>query len=241
VKDELLSSIWVTGLIATFLGIGIGGLLSFLIHGKKRSIGTIYSVCTGIILGLASFEIIPEALETGSWITMIAGFLGGMILFLLTHLVLDFSFQSLIAQHIKSGFLLTIAISIHNLPMGMTIGSIQQTDLTSALLAAVVMHNIPEGMILFAPLFLAGFRMTVLIGFSMIVAGPFGLGAYIGERIGIESDYLWSFLVALSVGMIYMVAIREILPQAIRHSSHAYSLSVAIISFLLIGAYLLCI
>ncbi|KZE36405.1 hypothetical protein AV656_14780 [Bhargavaea cecembensis] len=236
-----MSSIWLTGLVATSLGIGIGGLLSFLIHGNKRSIGTIYSVCTGIILGLASFEIIPEALEKGSWITMSAGFLGGMVLFLLSHLVLGFSFQSHKVQHIKSGFLLTIAISIHNFPMGMTIGSIEQTDLTSALLAAVVMHNIPEGMILFAPLILTGFRMTVLIGFSALVAVPFGMGAYIGERIGIESDYLWSFLVALSVGMIYMVAIREILPEAIRHSSHAYSLFVAVISFLLIGAYLLCI
>jgi zinc transporter, ZIP family len=241
VKDGLLSSIWLAGLVATSLGIGIGGLLSFLIHGNKRSIGTIYSVCTGIILGLASFEILPEALEAGSWFTGIVGFSAGMVLFLLTHLFLDFSFQSLKRQRAKSAFLLTMAISLHNVPMGMTIGSIQQTEITSALISAVVMHNIPEGMILFAPLFLTGFRMTVLIGFSMIVAVPFGMGAYIGERIGIESDHLWSFLVSLSVGMIYMIAIREILPEAIRHSSHAYSLFVTVISFLLIGAYLLCI
>jgi zinc transporter, ZIP family len=241
VKDGVLSSIWLTGLIATFLGIGIGGILSLLIHGNKRSIGTIYSVCTGTILGLASFEIIPEALETGGWITLIVGFLAGIVLFLLTHLFLDVSFQSLNMPHVKSGFLLAIAISIHNIPMGMTIGSIQQSDLSAALLSAVVMHNIPEGMILFAPLFLNGFRMIILFGFSAMVAVPFGIGAYAGEWIGIESDFIWSFLVALSVGMIYMIAIREILPQAIRHSSHVYRLVVAVSSFLLIGGYLLCI
>ncbi|MFC7365999.1 MULTISPECIES: ZIP family metal transporter [Bhargavaea] len=234
-----MSSVWLTGSIATFWGIGIGGLFSFLIHGNKRSIGTIYSVCTGAILGLASFEIIPAALEKGSWITMVLGFLAGMVLFLLTHLFSDVSFRTLNMPHIKSGFLLAIAISIHNIPMGMTIGSIQQSDLTAALLSAVVMHNIPEGMILFAPLFLTGFRMIILFGFSAMVAVPFGIGAYIGGWIGIESDLIWSFLVTLSVGMIYMIAIREILPQAIRHSSHAYSLVVAVISFLLIGAYLL--
>lgn len=240
-KDELLTSIWLTGLIATFLGIGIGGILSTLIHGKKRSIGTIYSVCTGTILGLVSFEIVPEALEKGSWIIMIIGLLAGMFLFQLIHLFLEFSFKSLEMPHIKSGFLLTIAISIHNIPMGMMMGSIQHSEITSALLVTVVMHNIPEGMILFAPLFLAGFRMIILVGFSMIVAVPFGMGAYIGEWIGIGSDHLWSFLIALSVGMIYMIAIREILPEAIRHSSHAYSLFVAVLSFLLVGAYLLCI
>ncbi|WP_246231680.1 hypothetical protein [Sporosarcina jiandibaonis] len=44
---------------------------------------------------------------------------------------------------------------------------------------------------------------------------------------------------SLTVGTIYMVAVKEILPESIKHSSNAYSLLVAIISFFLIGAYLL--
>lgn len=234
-----MTPIWITGLIATFFGVWIGGLVSFLINGYEKSIGTIYAACTGVILGLISFEIFPEALHNGNWITSTVGFVAGMILFSLIHLIFHFPSQSSKEPNIKAGFLLTIALSIHNIPMGIMMGFSQQSDITSALLQTLVLHNIPEGMILFAPLFVAGFKLSVLFFFSVIVAIPIGAGAFFGGIMGMQNDIFLAFLTSLSVGMIFMITIKEILPESIRHSSNGYSLFVTILSFFSTGAYLL--
>lgn len=232
-----MNDIWFVGFIATFLGVGIGGVLSYFISGFKRSVGTIYAVCTGLIFGLISFEIAPEAIELGNWFVLSVGFIAGIILFRLIHSILTSQFHK--RPDLKSGVLLTLIISLHNLPIGVILGTSGQLELTTALLQTLILHNIPEGMILFTLLFISGFRFRTLFLLSFIVAIPVAVGAFIGGVIDVQNNLLWAFLISLTVGTIYMVTIKEILPESRRHSSSRYSLLVTVISFCLMGAYLL--
>ncbi|MFC5591617.1 ZIP family metal transporter [Sporosarcina soli] len=238
-----MTHVWLIGFISTFAGICVGGVIAGLINGFKRSIGTIYAVCTGLILGLISFEIVPEALQLGNWIVFILGFLAGVFLFKLLHIGVHKNSVATTVSHKRHnrrlGLFLALIISIHNLPMGIVLGTSEESELSIALLQALIFHNVPEGMILFTPLFIAGFSAYMLFLISIIVAVPVGLGALIGEMIGIQNNLSWAFLISLTVGTIYMVAIKEILNESIRHSSNIYSLLVAFVAFGVIGVYLI--
>ena len=94
-------------------------------------------------------------------------------------------------------------------------------------------------MILFTPLFIAGIRFYILFLLSIVVAVPVGLGALLGEMVGQQNNLIWSFLISLTVGTIYMVTIKEILIESIRQSSNIYSLLVVLVAFCLMGAYLI--
>lgn len=238
-----MTHIWFIGFVSTFAGIGVGGVIATLINGFKRSIGTIYAVCTGLILGLLSFEIVPEAIQLGNWVVFALGFLVGVIIFELIHM--GFHKNPVISkgsrkQHnLRIGLFLALIISIHNFPVGVFLGTSEHSQFSLALLQALILHNIPEGMILFTPLFMARIRFYLLFLLSIIIAVPVAIGAFIGEMIGMQNQLLWAFLISLTVGTIYMITIKEILPESIRQSSNIYSLLVALIAFCLVGAYLI--
>lgn len=238
-----MTHIWFIGFLSTFAGIGVGGVIAALINGFKRSIGTIYAVCTGLILGLLSFEIVPEAIQLGNWIIFALGFLVGVIIFELIHMgfhkIPIMSKGSRKQHNLRIGLFLALIISFHNFPVGVVLGTSEHSQFSLALLQALILHNIPEGMILFTPLFMAGIRFYLLFLLSIIIAVPVAIGAFIGEMIGMQNQLLWAFLISLTVGTIYMVTIKEILPESIRQSSNIYSLLVALIAFGLVGAYLM--
>lgn len=234
---------WLIGFLSTFVGIGVGVVMASFTKGFKRSIGSIYAICTGLILGLLSFEIVPEAIQLGNWIVFLLGFFVGVILFKLIHMRFHkypiILTESRKHHHLRIGLFLALIIAIHNFPVGVVFGTSEHSQFSLVLLQALILHNIPEGMILFTPLFIAGMSYYMLFFLSIIIAVPVALGAFIGEMIGQQNSLVWAFLISLSVGMIYMVTIKEILPESIKQSSNMYSFLVALIAFFLMGAYLI--
>lgn len=217
----------------------LGGVIAWGIKGFQKKIDFIYSVCAGLTLGLLSFEIAPEAIELGNWITFITGFFVGIILFEVAHKTLkiligttngsDKSFS------LQTGILLILSISFHNLPIGIVLGSTQNTSLEFSMLQAILLHNVPEGIIVFTPLFIGGQGIWSWLFFSLMVAAPVGIGAYFGSILGIVHPLFWSFSISLAVGTIYMIIVKEVILGAIKDTSRV--LLFAIISFGCIGFY----
>lgn len=234
-----MSLIWVVGYLYTAIGFSIGGVMAWSIKGFQKKIDLIYSVCAGLTLGLLSFEIAPEAIELGNWITFVLGFLVGVILFEVLHKVLKFLFRTTLKQDksfsLQTGILLILSISFHNLPIGIVLGSTKDTAIEFSMLQAIILHNIPEGIIVFTPLFVAGLGLWTWLFFTLIVASPVGVGAYIGSSLGIGNPLLWSFSISLAVGIIYMVIVKEVIMESIKDTSKV--LLIASISFGCIGVY----
>jgi ZIP family zinc transporter len=236
-----MSSIWIVGYLFTALGFGIGGIIAWILKGFQKRMDTIYSICVGLILGLISFEVAPEAIELGNWVTFISGFLIGVTLFKLIHK--SFKTQMIPTKSreksdaLYTGVMLMFSISLHNLPIGITLGSNQDSTLNLSILQTILLHNIPEGIIVFTPLFIAGLGIWTLLFFSVIVALPVGVGAYLGSLLGIDNPVFWSIFISLSIGMIYMVTIKEILTDSIKESTSTRVFFLAFFGFGVIGVY----
>jgi ZIP family zinc transporter len=230
---------WMFGFLATFLGVSIGGIVARLISGFSKGFGTIYAVCAGLILSLLSFDIAPEAIQNGDWFALLVGFIAGILLFKGIHFVFHFAPSKTSKAGIKTGLFLTIILSLHNLPMGAVIGTEQHASASSSLMHTLFLHSIPEGMILFTPLFLSGMKAKFLVVLSFLVAFPVALGAIIGELMDLQGHSIWVFLLSMSIGSVYMVTIKEILPEAVKYTSNNYSVFIATISFVVFGVFIL--
>lgn len=237
-----MSSIWVVGYLCTAIGFAIGGVFAWILGGFQNRIDTVYSICAGLILGLISFEIAPEAIEMGNWFTFIAGFLIGVTLFKLIHKTFKYQIELTESNEMLSplytGAMLMLSIALHNLPIGITLGSNQDSQLDISILQTIFFHNVPEGIIVFTPLFIAGLGIWTVISFSLIVALPVGTGAYFGSFLGSDDPMFWSIFISLSIGMIYMVTVKEILTDSIKNSSSTRVFLFAVIGFVVIGSYL---
>lgn len=236
-----MSSIWVIGTIYTAVGFGVGGILAWVVKGFPKHTDTVYCLCTGMILGLLSLEVAPEALEMGNWLTFISGFLIGVFLFNLLH-----RFSHLLGRRSKkdekhvaiyTGMMLLIGVSIHNLPIGLSLGAVQEASLTRSLLQTIFLHNIPEGLIVFTPFIIANIRKWTLLMLSLLVSLPVGVGAYLGSKYGVDYPLFWSMFLSLSIGMIYMVTVKEILTDSIQDSSSMRVFLLTLLGFCFIGLY----
>lgn len=231
---------WLLGFLWTSAGIFIGGMIAWLFKGINQRAHIIYALCTGVILGLIIFEILPEAVESGGWLSTIIGFILGMMLFKVLHSRLHFKqdkeSHTKKKLYIRTGLLLMLSFAVHNLPIGITLGGNEQPDLTKALLLTLLFHSIPEGIILFIPLILAGFNIFTVLIISLLVSMPVALGVFIGSFL--VHPLLNTIFLSFAMGMIFIVTVSEILYPALHKSSVFKILCGTFIGFGVIGYYL---
>jgi len=227
------------GTLFTAIGFGIGGIIAIGMKELKKNTEAVFCICAGLILGLLSFEVAPEAIELGNWLTFISGFLAGVLLFNMLHGYSKFhmlrvkSGEKRIA--LSTGVMLLIGISIHNIPIGISLGATQEFELSSALLYTMLLHNIPEGLIVFS-LWPDLKKRTVPI-IALVISLPVGAGAYAGSKLGMGEPYLWSMFLSISIGMIYTVTIKEILIGSIQEFRSRHVFWFTLLGFCCIGLY----
>ncbi|OBW59462.1 divalent cation transporter [Solibacillus silvestris] len=233
---------WLLGFLWTSSGIFIGGMIAWLFKGIKQRANIIYALCAGVILGLISFEILPEAIESGGWLSTIIGFVIGMMVFTVLHGSSHFKqgkeSYSKEKYYIRTGLLLMLSFAVHNFPIGITLGANQEPVLTKALLQTLLFHSIPEGIILFIPLILAGLNIFTVLLISFLVSVPVALGVFIGSFFSIVHPLLNTAFMSFAMGMIFIVTVSEILYPALNNSSVFKILCCTLIGFGVIGYYL---
>lgn len=233
---------WLLGLLCTSLGIFIGGMIAWLFKGLQQRVDIIYGLCAGVIMGLVIFEIIPEVIELGGWLSTFIGFTIGMITFKILHNSLHYirgkKSTTKKKLYIRTGLLLIFSFSVHNLPMGITLGANQDSDFTITLLQTLLFHSIPEGIILFTPLILAGINIFVVFLISIFVSIPVSLGVFIGGLLGLVYQSINTILISITVGIIFMITVSEILYPALVKSSIFKVLFWILIGLGIIGFYL---
>ncbi len=226
-----MGTAWIMGAFASGLGIGIGGIFAWIFKGVQQSF--IYALCTGLIIGLLAFEMIPESLRLGGWGVFFVGAIAGITLFRCIHHSLDK--VTIITRSpqkdifVRTGIILTISISVHNFPMGFVLGSNIGSELAGAMVLTLLLHNIPEGIIIFTPLFLSGFGILTWMLCTMVVTLPIIIGSLLGQFIDISFPFLLAFIVNITISIILMVAIQEIFKESIKQSSWMYSLIVGMV------------
>ena len=229
-------AVW-TGLLIPLTGTVLGSALVFLMKREMSAAvqKTLLGFASGVMVAASVWSLLIPAIEQGgdkgSWAVLPAagGFLAGMGFLLLIdaltpHLHLDSERPEGPRSHLSRTAMLTLAVTIHNLPEGMAVGAVlagaMQGEAGISLAGALTMsvgiaiQNIPEGAIISMPMREAGNSRlrSFLIGSLSGIVEPIGGMAIILLASLMMPMMPW--LLAFAAGAMLYVVIEELIPEA---------------------------
>lgn len=224
----------------------IGSLAGFLIKKMPHSLNdTFLGFCAGIMLAASTLGLIlPAAVSAGisNWWLILTGVVLGMLFLNL----LDFITPHLHAitgidaethrnnASLNRTMLFVMAIALHKMPEGIAAGvgfnSAEVSDAWAVTLG-ISIQNIPEGMVVIAPLLLAGVSPLRTFVISMAIAGLEVVGVWLGFAIGSISQFLLPVMLSFAGGAMLYVVSDEMIPETHAHGYQKQATYALILGF----------
>ena len=139
--------------------------------------------------------------------------------------------------------LFVTAIAIHNLPEGIAAGvSFGSEDTAQAMMIAfgIALQNIPEGMVIIAPLMMAGVTAVRTFFISIFIALLEVVGILLGFGLGSASSTFLPVMLGFAGGAMLYVTSDEMIPETHAHGFQkqaTYALLLGFITFVLMEKY----
>lgn len=132
-------------------------------------------------------------------------------------------------HHLKrTGFMLALAIGIHNFPEGMAtfISALDGLSVALPIVVAIAIHNIPEGVAVAVPIFKSTGSRRKAFKFSLIAGLAEPLGAIIGAILLLPfwTPLTSAIALAATAGIMVYISFDELLPSAESYGCHHISL-----------------
>ena len=205
----------------TVLSTLAGGILALRLH---RELATLIAFTGGIVVAVALFDVLPEALDSLNEPRDVLAVVGvGFLAFFLAERVLVLHHRDEPEQaraHAHVGALGAAGLSVHSLIDGLGIGLAFQISTATGLLVflAVVSHDFADGMntVSFV-LFQSGNRKQALRWLCADSLAPL-VGAVIGSAVSISHRSL-GWVLALYGGFFLSMGATDLLPEAHSHPS----------------------
>lgn len=124
-------------------------------------------------------------------------------------------------QLLIAGIMMAVAVAIHNVPEGMSVGALYAKAGGAAdegllvLLVSIVLHNVPEGMAIALPLFTSGMNRWKAAGIAALSGVPTIFGALAGYALGDMGALGLALSLSFAAGTLLYVVFGEVLPQSI--------------------------
>ena len=225
--------------LLTALGVGgasvIGALFGFAFKRVSHKFNDIVlSFAAGVMLAASVIGLILPSLEFGGkWsllVTIIGVFCGALCVNLIDKIVphlhkltgVDTEEHPHNQEQLNKILLFVIAIAIHNLPEGIAAGvGFGTGNVADALVIAggIALQNIPEGMVIIAPMLAAGMshKRTFLI--AIITGVVEVVGTLLGYFAVSVSTAILPFALAFAGGTMLYVISDEMIPETHAHGS----------------------
>ncbi len=186
---------------------------------------------SGGVMLVASFtSLLLPAIESSPMIIVLSGFIvGAVVIYALDkgiphlHIVKGYEGPVDLRKSIHRTLLIALAIIIHNIPEGMSVGVSTIYQLIDGIIVALAIgiQDIPEGLAVSLPIYRAtrsyskSLGIGVLSGFSELAAAyiPLGIIALFPGAI----DFLLPFLMSFSAGAMIYVVVHELVPEIYSH------------------------
>lgn len=227
----------------------IGSILGFLIKELPHKWNdTVLGYCAGIMLAASTLGLIVPAFEmTNQWWMVATGVMMGA--FFLN--VLDFVTPHLhhitgidAEEHQNNAtlnhvLLFVMAIALHKLPEGMAAGvSLNEgSEASWAVSFGIALQNVPEGMVIIAPLILAGVKPMRTFVISIAIGLLEVIGVWVGFGLGSLSEALLPVMLGFAGGAMLYVTSDEMIPETHAHGYQkqaTYALLMGFITLLLL-------
>jgi zinc transporter, ZIP family len=211
-------------ILAAGLATGLGGLWLLLVPRPSHVVlDSLLGFTAGVMLAAAAFSLLVPALERGSLLSVLAGVaLGG-----LTLLVLDAVVPHVHVRFAERGqgelraarqaLLLLAALTIHNIPEGLAVGvafAAGGPELGVPVALAIGIQNIPEGFAAAAPLLAAGASRPKAIAVAAATGAVEPPAALVGLAAFGAATALLSFGLAFAAGAMLYVVVDELIPES---------------------------
>lgn len=213
------------------LATGAGGLLASL-SGRMgtRAMPALLGLSAGIGFTVVFFDLLPQAVKSGSWALTALGLLAGLAFGKMARKV--FPHLSLAGTPRPGGYIagmgrgglqrtaymFALGVAMHNLPEGLAIGAGLESgrDLGMLLAAAIGFHNIPEGMALCGIFYMAGHGKSYAVAVPVTAGLMLPLGTLIAGIWTAALPGMLSFILATGAGTLLYIITSELIPESCR-------------------------
>lgn len=230
----------ILGSILSALSTGLGALpILFVKNMSHKWRDILLAFTAGIMVAAASFSLIPEALSMSNFYVVAIGILLGTFILNqleknLPHIDLEHSKAKIVMD--KKAILVVSAITLHNLPEGLSVGVSYATGEESfgALIAfAIGVQNAPEGLLV--ALFLVNQNISKLKAF--LVATATGSIEIVASLIGLYLagivEGILPYGLAFAAGAMLFIVYKELIPESHGHGyerSSTYSFIIGLLT-----------
>lgn len=240
-----MSQIWISA-AGLALATVIGSLLGFFIKAMPHKWNdAVLGFCAGIMLAVSSVGLIVPAAESAGlphWWLIVIGVVLGMLLLnildlltphlhMITGLDAEEHHNNASLNHV---LLFVLAIALHKLPEGIAAGvgfnSVEQSD-AWAVTFGIALQNIPEGMVVIAPLLIEGVSKIRTFFIALAIAMLEIVGVWIGYGLGAISEFLLPVMLALAGGAMLYVVSDEMIPETHAHGYEKVATYALILGF----------
>lgn len=248
-----MQQVWISaaGLCgATLIGSVMGFLIKELPHKWND---TVLGYCAGIMLAASTLGLIVPAFDMAddsAWWTVAIGIMAGAyflnVLDLVTpHLHHITGLDQEEHRHNKTLshiLLFVMAIALHKLPEGMAAGvsmSTAETDWSVSL--GIALQNVPEGMVIIAPLLVAGVTRLRTMVISVAIGLLEIIGVWLGFALGSVSIQFLPCMLGFAGGAMLYVTSDEMIPETHAHGYQkqaTYALLLGFITLLVMERFL---
>ncbi len=223
-------------LLLPLVGTTLGAALVFLLRDRVPDIlqKTLLGFASGVMVAASVWSLLIPAMDmcegdgVQAMMPPVAGFLAGMGFLLLMdritpHLHLDGNAPEGPRSRLSRTTMLTLAVTLHNLPEGMAVGVVLASALDGsaaiapaavlALSVGIAIQNVPEGAIISMPLRAEGHsrRKAFLLGAASGVVEP--LGALLTLALAATFTPILPYLLAFAAGAMLYVVVEELIPE----------------------------
>lgn len=222
--EVLISAAGLCG--ATIIGAILGFFIKELPHKWND---TVLGYCAGIMLAASTIGlIVPAFQQTDQWWLVTVGVMAGALFLNVLDLITPHlhTITGLDPEEHKNNatlnhvLLFVMAIALHKLPEGMAAGvSMCSSDGTTdwGVSVGIAIQNIPEGMVIIAPLLVAGVSAARTFGISIAIGLLEIIGVLIGFALGTASEAFLPVMLGFAGGAMLYVTSDEMIPETHTH------------------------
>ena len=222
------------------LGTGLGGLIVLVRKPGEKLFVFLIGLAAGLMIMLSFMELLFDSLMMSGLFPAAVGFIAGTLVlftldFLLPHKHIANEKGVIDAKMFRTGTLMAIGISLHNLPEGIAIASgyFFAPEIGVIIAIVVALHNIPEGIAIALPIRMSGASRWVAFRIALLSGLAEPAGAVIAAVFLTALPELMPFALSFAAGVMVFITVDELIPIAHEHGHEHFTSFGLIVGFIL--------
>ncbi|AJE52408.1 ZIP family metal transporter [Paenibacillus sp. EKM202P] len=216
-----MNDVFVGSLISA-LSTGLGAVpILFMRNITHRLRDVLLAYAAGIMTSASVYNLIPEAIHHSNWFVLTAGILLGCLVLLVMEMYIPHADledpDSKTFQLESKSFLIIAAITLHNLPEGLSVGvsyASETQNLGNLIAFSIGLQNAPEGFIVALFLVNQNIGRFKALGIATLTGAVEIITSLIGFYLSSWVNGLVPYGLAFAAGAMMFIVYKELIPES---------------------------